>query len=85
MKITPQSVLEQALEASALTEDEKEDLRDTHGAALVLMAVDIIGESESLIGGSGPGECDVPREVGSRCGAAREGLTAGAAWLRGRG
>ena len=33
-----------------------------------------------LIGGSDPGECDVPREVGS--GAAREGLTAGAVWLQ---
>lgn len=44
-------------------------------------AIAACGSTSPLIGGSDPGECDVPREVGSRH-ARPEKLTEGAAWLQ---
>lgn len=84
----PTAILEEALRHSTLNEPAKESLRQRMQAAeinAVMAGARARVEHERLVGGSDPGECDVPREVGSRCGAAREGLTAGAAWLRGRG
>lgn len=87
----PTAILEEALRHSNLNESAKDSLRQRMEAAqinAVIAGARARVEHERaiaapLIGGSDPGECDVPREVGSRH-SRPEGLTAGAAWLRGR-
>lgn len=77
MRLTPQDVLEHALDASILTEDEREKLRETMASALTLMSLEV-----DWIGGT-DAEDDPPRATG--CGPYRrpEGLSAGARYLRG--
>lgn len=83
--MTYKSLIEELLAHTNLSAKDKREYRERAEAMeceSVMAGARARVEHERLVGGSDPGECDVPREVGSRCGAAREGLTAGAAWLQ---
>lgn len=76
MRLTPHAVLEHALDAAVLTEDEKDNFRQNLAASLVLMHMDFVGYAGT------EAEDDCPRELGSKH-ARPEGLSAGARYLRG--